>query len=448
MRSLLVGLSCALLLGCPTEPDPPPDPAPIVDPLSRPATPTLSVDDFSGADACGECHPDQLEQWSGSAHAYAMVDPVFRALVEIRQADFDGAQDTFCVQCHSAIGTRGGEIVPGFAWDDLSDITLEGVTCEACHKVSGMQRTWNAGHELDPLGPVRGPFADPEPSAFHRTAQSDLIGRASFCGGCHDVIELSGLNLERPYAEWRTSPAAEEGRPCQSCHMPEYTGRAATTSTQDRTLRSHRFRGVEVPLLPGFVTPEREAEMLLDAQDLLGGAGSIEVEATPVTAGEQLDLLVTVKNEIDAHNLPTGSTFIRQLWVEVAVTDADGAVVYATGDLDANGDLRDAWSEADRYGDEDLLVLHSGLVDGAGNPELFPWRASEHTSLSLGPLYERTATLFVPTAPTTPGPLQVRARLRFRPFPPFLLRALGLPELVDRVPTFEIDEVDLQVPLQ
>jgi hypothetical protein len=143
--------------------------------------------------------------------------------------------------------------------------------------------------------------------------------------------------------------------------------------------------------------------------------------------------------------LPTGSTFIRQLWLEVVVRDAHDRVVYETGTLDDNGDLRDHWSSLDPYGDPDLVSFSSSLTNAAGQPELFPWRATEHFRRTLEPLHTRTVTLFVPVPSSMDGPLSVRARLRFRSHPPFLLRALGLTELVPRVEIQDIDEASASV---
>lgn len=447
-RALSAFATAALLvvpLGCPSEPEPAPV-DPIVDPLSRPAEPTLSVGSFLPSSDCAECHPDHAASWATSSHAYAMVDPVFRALVEVRRADFDGAQDSFCLQCHTAIGTRGGEIVPGFSWSELSPVVQEGVTCSACHRVSGLERPWNSGHVLDETGPMRGSFEGPEASPAHESVYSALHTRSDFCGGCHDVIELSGLQLERPYEEWLESPSAEAGQPCQACHMPEYAGPAAEGAAE-RTLHDHGFVGIDVPLAEGFATPEAVEALRGRIGVLLDGAAELELSAEPVPAGQPLNLVVTAHNLIDGHNLPTGSTFLRQLWLELTVRDADGAVIYETGHLDGNEDLRDHWSELDPYGDPDLLTYGSRLTGPDGSPELFPWRATEHTSSSIPPRHPRTSTLFVPTTEQLMGPLEVTARLRLRTHPPYLLRALGLDELLERVETWDLAEATLQVEL-
>ncbi|TNF32058.1 MAG: hypothetical protein EP329_11265 [Deltaproteobacteria bacterium] len=412
---------------------------PVHDPLSRPATPTLAVRDFERAAVCGGCHTQHHAEWSRSSHAYAVVDPVFRALVAVRQADFEGRQDAFCMQCHTAIGTRGGEVVPGFDFEALSPVVQEGVTCVACHRVKALARPYNAGHVLDPGGPIRGPIDDPAEAGFHASEGAAIFRESAFCAGCHDVIELSGLPLERPYQEWLASPAQADGRTCQSCHMPTYPGQAAPGAPERADLHRHTWVGVDVPLAEGFAPPAVVDAIRADVAALLDGAATLELAAAPsAQAGGQLDLHVTVTNRVAGHSLPTGSTFLRQLWLEVVATDATGRVVYETGLLDENGDLRDHWSTLAPYGDADLVTFGSRLVDARGEPVLFPWRATLHTSTAIPPGYARTVTLFVPVPADAVGPVEIAARLRFRSVPPYVLRALDLARYVPDVGIFEV----------
>ena len=51
-------------------------------------------------------------------------------------------------------------------------------------------------------------------NGVHESEHDAMFDDAKFCGVCHDVIETSGLQLERPYAEWLESPANPE-QPCQ-----------------------------------------------------------------------------------------------------------------------------------------------------------------------------------------------------------------------------------------
>ena len=53
---------------------------------------------------------------------------------------------------------------------------------------------------------------------------------------------------------------------------------------------------------------------------------------------------VEFRNGTDGHNVPTGFDAERVVWLHVAVTDATGHVVFESGDLDPNGDVRDSHS--------------------------------------------------------------------------------------------------------
>jgi hypothetical protein len=371
-----------------------------------------------------------------------MNDPVYRALVLRRQRELGSEDATFCTQCHSSIGTRSGDCSTLSSFDELAPITLEGVTCEACHKVSGMERPFNSGHVLDSVGPMHGPIPDPIDSPFHASEHSPLHESSEFCAGCHDVLDEQGLSLERPFEEWLASPAAAEGRPCQSCHMPAYEGQAAAFGNAPvRELHSHRWVGVDLPFGDDFIPdPAVRADLREQSLALLRSSGRIVLEPVAAVApGKTLTLGVTVENLIDGHSLPTGSSFNRQLWLAVTITDAAGNILFQTGDLDENGDLRNHTSELDPGGDAALVSFGSTLLDASGAPVVFTWQAVEHVSTALAPLEARTATFAVAIAPDTAGPLHVDARLRFRPYAPRLLRILDLAHLLDELEVTDIN---------
>ena len=419
---------------------------PVHDPLSMPASPTLDRAAFAGADRCGGCHPEHHRQWRTSGHAYAMQDPVFQALVMQRQVDLQATEDQFCTQCHSAIGTRSGDCVPGFSFEGLSDLTLEGVTCEACHRVTDVERPFNSGHRIDPAAPMAGPFDDPRPTPAHASTRLAALSTPRFCAGCHDVRETSGLPLERPYEEWSQGPASADGPTCQGCHMPASPGPAAVGGPQ-RMVHSHRFAGVAAPLLDGFIEPGEVAGVERDVAELFEGAATLRL-TVPESArpAERFAVQAHVRNEIVGHSLPTGTTFLRQLWLALTVRDADGRVLYRTGHLDDAGDLRDVWSELDPVGDPDLVKLTSDLIDAAGSPTPFPWRATDHASAAIPPLHERTYTLFVDPPDALRGPVSIEAQLRFRSVAPWLLRRLGLDDLVDRLVVRDLATASATVP--
>ena len=50
--------------------------------------------------------------------------------------------------------------------------------------------------------------------------------------------------------------------------------------------------------------------------------------------GDLLKFQVNIKNTGCGHYLPTGLTELRQMWLEISVTDAEGKIVYLDGKMD------------------------------------------------------------------------------------------------------------------
>src|SRR5262249_44661197 len=65
-----------------------------------------------------------------------------------------------------------------------------------------------------------------------------------------------------------------------------------------------------------------------------------------------LKVEVVVRNAPDGHNVPTGFTGERLVWLHTTVKDADGKLLFESGDLDPNGDVKDAHS----------LYVHDGQL--------------------------------------------------------------------------------------
>lgn len=63
-----------------------------------------------------------------------------------------------------------------------------------------------------------------------------------------------------------------------------------------------------------------------------------------------IKLKVEVRSATDGHSVPTGFDAERLVFLQVIVTDSDGKVVFQSGDLDPNGDVRDSHS----------LYVHNG----------------------------------------------------------------------------------------
>ena len=79
-----------------------------------------------------------------------------------------------------------------------------------------------------------------------------------------------------------------------------------------------------------------------------------------------LKFKVEFKNGTDGHNVPTGFDAERVVWLYVSVRDGRGQVVYESGDLDPNGDVRDSHSlyvhDGELPPDEHLFTLQSRFL--------------------------------------------------------------------------------------
>ena len=75
---------------------------------------------------------------------------------------------------------------------------------------------------------------------------------------------------------------------------------------------------------------------------------------------------VDVSNGTDGHSVPTGFDAERLIWLEITVTDSQSNIIFESGDLDPNGDVRDSHSlfvhNGDLPVDRQLFSLQSKFI--------------------------------------------------------------------------------------
>jgi hypothetical protein len=198
--------------------------------------------------------------------------------------------------------------------------------------------------------------------------------------------------------------------------------------------------GVDVPLSD---FPGRE-QMMEAVEYLLQNALRMTVTLpSELPRDSLLRIRVVLSNNITGHDIPTGSIFTRQMWLEVIVRDvSSGRVLYESGTLDSYGDLRTLHSievQQGRVPFDTALVLFNGTALKNGKPAFF-WEAHTVEFRTIPAFDSRTAVhRILPPPGGWSGELEVSVRLRFRALPPYLLRALGLGDLVQRLPIFDME---------
>ncbi len=425
---------------------------------------------FSTAKECGECHPSHMQEWEQSMHAYAAHSPVFDAMAQKAFRDSAGEVGTFCTSCHSPIGAIQGEDGTVTA-KDRSEISRDSVSCEVCHSaVDHSTPVGNLSLELTATGEIMGPY-NSDFTEGHESVQSDFVQSAELCGSCHDVFNYPGLRIEEAFTEYSTSPAKNMGMTCQDCHMGTVPGAVSQREVgpiavvegrtyPDRERSSHRFIGPDYSLLDTFPYPndieksrQAQEEMFDQIEVLLKNA--VEISAVQVErSGAEPIVKVTLQSLTSGHNVPTGFTSERQLWLDVVVKNVAGTVLFSSGQLDANGDLYDdhSWEVAADPNklDTQLVNLQSKNKMRYGELELpnaietiFPFDADYIEKHSLRPLETREVSYTLPSS-IGQQTIQVEVALRYRNLPPYILRALQLDDLVERLQVFTIDGVSIE----
>lgn len=478
MLTIPFSLAAALLAGCATD-DGSDSAAPA---SSQPAAVSdeSTIQHYASAETCAGCHPRQYEEWKQSMHRYGARSPVFEGMYLKAYRDSAGEVGPFCTNCHSAEAQADND--PGsITVAERDALELEGITCTFCHSATGHDGPTGDMNIAHNDGTVRlGPYDDPVSAGYHEAGKGDFIVKPEFCGSCHDVFKFPGLQIEEAFTEYVSGPAAAEGTRCQDCHMgPEPgvpskrpMGPSAVISGKtfpDREQVSHRWIGPDYTLLPDFpyaddlqASADARAEYLTQTQKLLEHGAHL-LDAGAVRNGETVTVTVNVENQTKGHNVPTGFTSERQLWVAITATDRNGQVVFQTGNEDSYGDVRDihSWDVQDGVVelDDQLVNFQSTNVmlqrgynengqydDDANDGEIqlaeFPFQAQYVDRHSLEPLEIRPLTY---TFRCSAAPCSMDVSLHYRNLPPYALRALQRDQYIEKLHEFTIGELSVDV---
>jgi hypothetical protein len=367
---------------------------------------TLKPEDFEEPKACGKCHQRQMKGWEGSMHSLAFKDPVLQAEWALAYKATEGKALNDCGGCHTPIGVTTGTVKFDPSLGKHGGFTVakqgeHGVSCDVCHSVSGstakntpIGQPGNASIELNPGETKYGPLQK-SVSGYHETQYSELHTKAEFCGSCHNIFHVENrFPIEHTYDEWKSSPYAQAGIPCQDCHMvpvdvanqvadrmvrakdvPNHGlgGLAAKGAKVEREIvHDHGFVGGNAVIAAALGSPGAE-EHKAEAIKRLQSAADLDMDVRTGKGGAQ-ELRVKVTNLRAGHHLPTSLTFIRRIWLDVAITDDQGRVILRSGELDANNRV-----------DEDTVIFGNHSVDKTGKSTINPWEIASFTQLNTIP---------------------------------------------------------------
>ena len=296
--------------------------------------PLFEPGSFEDPKVCSTCHRDIYNEWSKSMHAYAWEDKWYQPDYLLAHQQTDGATDLLCGACHAPVAARTGLLPPadGSQFDATS---RRGISCDFCHTVSGVGQMVHLGQVSEPGILKRGPRGDGR-SLYHEVESTEIHTKADFCGSCHMVIHPeTGTHIIDTWDDWKNNEYGKQGIRCQDCHMTptpgvsKRPGRAALMGKKRENLAFHGFIGGS-----SYVQDElghlEQAEM---SREFLRAAAQVEL-ANKIIDDGTLELTVNVHNLGAGHKIPTGTTYIRIMWLQVEVIDSNGKMVYSSGQVD------------------------------------------------------------------------------------------------------------------
>ncbi|MGH7138041.1 MAG: multiheme c-type cytochrome, partial [Pirellulales bacterium] len=256
------------------------------------------------AGACGNCHPGIYDEWRESAHARSAVNRRLRNLLD--GSDWQGNVGhgwslageypegvAVCSSCHVP---SLDETADDFDLRRASGVAAKGVHCDFCHKIRATATDTAGlthgrfGYEL--LRPSQGQIFFGPLDDVHRgeDVYSPLEQESRFCAACHEGT-LFGVPVYTTWSEWLASPAAREGRQCQSCHMAP--------------------SGMMTNIAPSSGGLERDPATLASHALLPGGRETMLRHAVALSIGDvrgedSIELTVTLEAMQIGHRMPTG----------------------------------------------------------------------------------------------------------------------------------------------
>ena len=259
-------------------------------------------------------------------------------------------RSAFCGTCHD-VTLVNFRLEEAFSEYKLSPAAKRGESCQDCHM--GIDPGLASGYRHEPAAVIGGVPTRPAKRTDHM-----------FVGPDYSVVH-PGL--------FPHSPEAQELATMEEWLQFDYRAGWGTDDFEDTVEDDEGF-----PERWSSPDDRYDAREVLDEQFVLLGEarrrgtellqkgyrlGEIQLERSDE---KRIEFRIAVSNGTDGHNVPTGFTAERLVFLKVTLTDARGEVLFRSGDLDPNGDVRDLHSRYVHDGvlplDEQLFSLQSKFI--------------------------------------------------------------------------------------
>ncbi|MEO8324425.1 MAG: multiheme c-type cytochrome [Nitrospirota bacterium] len=214
---------------------------------SNPSVPDKPLDKaFPPSNKCQRCHLRAYEEWEASAQSRSIHTAPFRVSLDRYLQKASADQQKMCFQCHAPHILKYEHLLQDFVEEVQSkDPQIDGVGCSQCHLISEVDSSTRPPHPIFSLGKTLfGGYDNPKKNLAHHSQKIELYTKSQYCVTCHETLpSYSGDNIRSDWlGTWQETQAEQNGKTCQSCHMPAAFGESAT-GEPSRRIANHSFPG-------------------------------------------------------------------------------------------------------------------------------------------------------------------------------------------------------------
>ena len=412
------------------------------------------IKDWTNSTKCKSCHSDIFNQWANSNHKnLAQANPYYMVLEGLAgETEGDDFRE-WCMGCHNPSGLTTGLKKSGHAMNDnfLKDLIFEkdaktlidnfkkhgptrleeGVGCVACHRITKADSFGNASYTVELNNRKKYHFEDSyskfaqylgekfinaNPTVHKQSYSKKIYKKSSYCASCHDESSpITGKKIVSTFKEWEQSPYnnpkdTKKHKDCIDCHMTYLengkfspkSGHSTDGGEIKKDIKVHYFSGSN-HFLSGLKSKENENQTI----QLLKTAAKLDVDI------KDNKIYVGVKNIGAGHHLPTGVADFRELWLDITLKESSGKVVFSSGKLKDDGDLK-----------EDTRLFRKVFGDKNGTPAgLLFWKYEKLLSDTRIPAGKRRVEVYKLRRKLN-YPLSITVKLNFRIYPQWVTNAV------------------------
>ena len=396
----------------------------------------IDITDFEPSQYCVGCHNDHYNEWKLSSHHISINSPLFSIQKQKTENEYGEIGGRFCIQCHNP-----SLLVSNMINDDVNEVINDGIGCDFCHTITRLNRKGidvndqllvdveyflNSGENIK-----YGSIINPEEQNFHISEYNPIYNDSKFCLPCHNM-KIRDINAHITFEEWESNTENDmaDNRNCQSCHMP-------SINDDQGGHHSHMFSGLDIDITKSINHPDNQLriesiESLLDSAVISYFYNSYDTIVSDIISGDTLHIPITLRN-LTAHNIPTGTSYNREAWNELIVTDNNDNIICEFGTIENNYDVLD-------YNTENIIFT-SWVFDTNGDTiySSIDIHNIENNTLNIDEFYEWNYICILPQ--NLVDKIFISSKMRIRSIKPQLFYSNSNFDLnlLENIPVFDIN---------